>query len=49
MQITQGIQASAATAVVLAGGSLIRPVPWPLWALWAGLTVLAVVDARQEA
>lgn len=47
MHITKGLQASAVTAVVLAGGSLVRPAPAWLWAAWAVLTVVAVVDSRR--
>lgn len=49
MRITQGLQASAAAAVVLAGGSLIRPVPWWLWAAWAVAAGVATWDARAQA
>jgi hypothetical protein len=49
MCITPGLRASAAAAVVLAGGSvLVRPAPWWLWAAWAALTALAAWDARAE-
>lgn len=46
MRITPGLQASAAAAVVLAGGSIIRPAPWWLWAAWAALAAVAAWDAH---
>lgn len=49
MRITAGLQASAAAAVVLAGGSVVRPVPWPLWAAWAALATVAAWDATRAA
>ncbi len=39
------VQISAGAAVVLAAASTIRPVPWPLWVAWAGLSALAVRQA----
>lgn len=45
MRITKGLQASAATAAVLAAGSTIRPVPAVLWLVWAAATAVSLVDA----
>lgn len=47
MRITKGLQASAVAAVVLAGGSLVRPAPALLWVAWAALTAYALVEARR--
>lgn len=49
MENTRGLQASAAAAVVLAGGSVVRPAPWWLWAAWAVCTAVAAWDARRAA
>jgi hypothetical protein len=43
----RGVQSSAAALLLLAGGSLIRPVPLWLWTAWAALTVVAVVVAAR--
>lgn len=44
----RGVQATAAAAGVLAAASLVRPLPWPLWAAWAAVGAFASVQAVRD-
>lgn len=38
---------SAGALVVLAGASIVRPLPWPVWVAWGALTALGVWQAAR--
>ena len=42
------VVASAGAATVLVAASVVRPLPWPVWAVWAGLSVVAGWQAARS-
>lgn len=40
-----GLVSSGLALVVLGAVQAIRPLPWPLWVIWAALTAVAVAQS----
>jgi len=38
---------SAGALVVLAGASIVRPLPWPIWATWVALTAIGIIQVTR--
>lgn len=45
---SRSIQGSAAAGIVLGAASIVRPLPWWLWAIWTVLTVASVGQAVRD-